>query len=229
MTDEKKKRVEDLKEGIKKELSGWEKFSHLPVNPPRSQKMMDLLKLTIEDDAIRLKNLNINAYTYVNGQAVESKTITKQHTIEIGKDHIPFDWRALDEFITPEADIRPLETVWNDFESRNISLQIAERKFNTLRSTTGLITMVAIALSIATGGKSHWYILLYGVAIVVSVIFFVKSYLDSSKVTQKRQEMNRAFQREYVCPHCGHFLGNQPYDILVQNDHCSYCKTKFIH
>lgn len=187
------------------------------------------LKLTIKDDAIRLKNLNINAYTYVNGQAVESKTITKHHTIEIGKDKIPFDWRALDEFITPEADIRPLETVWNDFESKNISLQIAERKFNTLRSTTGLITMVAIALSIATGGKSHWYILLYGVAIVVSVIFFVKSYLDSSKVPQKRQEMNRAFQREYVCPHCGHFLGNQSYDILVQNDHCPYCKAKFIH
>lgn len=187
------------------------------------------LKLTIKDDAIRLKNMNINAYTYVNGQAVESKTITKQHTIEIGKDHFPFDWRALDEFITPEADIRPLETVWNDFESKNISLQIAERKFNTLRSTTGLITMVAIALSIATGGKSHWYILLYGVAIVVSVIFFVKSYLDSSKVPQKRQEMNRAFQREYVCPHCGHFLGNQSYDILVQNDHCPYCKAKFIH
>ena len=187
------------------------------------------LKLTIENDTIRLKNLNINAYTYVNGQAVESKTITKQHTIEIGKDHIPFDWRALDEFITPEADIRPLETVWNNFESRNISLQIAERKFNTLRSTTGLITMVAIALSIATGGKSHWYILLYGVAIVVSVIFFVKSYLDSSKVPQKRQEMNRAFQREYVCPHCGHFLGNQSYDILVQNDHCPYCKIHFIH
>ena len=187
------------------------------------------LKLTIENDTIRLKNLNINAYTYVNGQAVESKTITKQHTIEIGKDHIPFDWRALDEFITPEADIRPLEAVWNNFESKNISLQIAERKFNTLRSTTGLITMVAIALSIATGGKSHWYILLYGVAIVVSVIFFVKSYLDSSKVPQKRQEMNRAFQREYVCPHCGHFLGNQSYDILVQNDHCPYCKAKFIH
>ena len=187
------------------------------------------LKLTIENDTIRLKNLNINAYTYVNGQAVDSKTITKQHTIEIGKDHIPFDWRALDEFITPEADIRPLETVWNNFESKNISLQIAERKFNTLRSTTGLITMVAIALSIATGGKSHWYILLYGVAIVVSVIFFVKSYLDSSKVPQKRQEMNRAFQREYVCPHCGHFLGNQSYDILVQNDHCPYCKAKFIH
>lgn len=187
------------------------------------------LKLTVEDNTIRLKNLNINAYTYVNGLAVESKTITKQHTIEIGRDHVPFDWRALDEFITPEVDIRPLEVVWNSYENQNISVQIAERKFNTLRSMTGLITMVAIALSIATGGKSHWYILLYGIAIVVSIGFFVKSYLDSSKVPQKRQEINRAFQCEYVCPHCGHFLGNQSYDILTQNDHCPYCKAKFIH
>lgn len=187
------------------------------------------LKLTVEAGTIRLKNLDINAYTYVNGQAVESKTITKRHTIEIGRDHVPFDWRAFDEFITPEVDIRPLEAVWNSYENQNMSLQIAERKFNTLRSTTGLITMVAIALSIATGGKSHWYILLYRIAIVVSIGFFVKSYLDSSKVPQKRQEINRAFQHEYVCPHCGHFLGNQSYDVLTQNDHCSYCKAKFIH
>ena len=187
------------------------------------------LKLTIENDTIRLKNLNINAYTYVNGQAVENKTITKQHKIEIGVDHIPFDWRAIDEFIPAEVDIRPLEAIWNTYENENIALQIAERKFNTLRSTTGIITMVAIALSIATGGKSYWYFLLYGLAIVVSVGFFVKAYRDSSQMPQKRQELNKAFQRDYVCPHCGHFMGNQPYEILTQNSHCTYCKAKFIH
>lgn len=124
-----------------------------------------------------------------------------------GTDFYIFDWRALDEFIPPVSDIRPLESVWNDFESQNISLQIKERKFNTLRSATGLITMAAIALSIATGGRSVWYLLLYGVAITISLIFFIKAYLDSSKIPQKRQQLNRQFQREYICPHCGHFLG----------------------
>ena len=187
------------------------------------------IKLTIDNDTIRLKNLNINAYTFVNGQAVENKTISKQHQIELGSDRIPFDWRALDEFIPAEVDIHPLQAIWNKFENENIALQIAERKFNTLRSTTGIITMAAIALSIATGGKSHWYFLLYGFAIVVSVVFFVKAYRDSSKMPQKRQELNRAFQRDYVCPHCGHFMGNQSYEILTQNSHCPYCKAKFIH
>ena len=187
------------------------------------------IKLTIDNDIIRLKNLNVNAYTYVNGQAVESKTISKENKVEIGRDRIPFDWRALDEFIPVEVDIHPLQAIWNTFENENIALQIAERKFNTLRSTTGIITMAAIALSIATGGKSHWYILLYGIAIVVSVIFFVKAYKDSSQMPQKRQELNKAFQRDYVCPHCGHFMGNQSYDLLTQNNHCPYCKAKFIH
>lgn len=187
------------------------------------------LKLIVEDDTIRLENLNLNAYTYVNGQAVEKKTITKQHTIEIGSNRYPFDWRALDEIIPPEADIRPLKAIWEEYENQNIALQIAERRFNTLRSMTGLITMAAIALSITTGERSKWYIILYGLAIFFSLLFFIKSFIDSSKIPQKRQELGRMFQRNYTCPHCGHFLGNQAYEILTQNDHCPYCKTKFIH
>ena len=186
-------------------------------------------KLTFANDTIRLKNLNINAYTYVDGQAVENKKVGRQQTIELGASRYTFDWHALDEFVPPEADIRPLETVWTEYEDQNIALQIAERKFNTLRSTTGLITMVAIAMSIATGGKSSWYVILYAIAIVASLVFFAKAYVDSSKMPQKRQELSRRFQRSYTCPHCGRFLGNQPYDILAQNEHCTYCKAKFIH
>ena len=187
------------------------------------------IKLKVGEDSIRLENLNLNAYTYVNGQAVEKKAITRQHTIELGRDRYPFDWHALDELIPSESDIRPLKLIWDEYESQNISVQIAERRFNTLRSMTGLITMAAIALSVTTGEKSEWYVILYGIAIVFSLFFFIKSFIDSSKIPQKRQELGRNFQRSYTCPHCGHFLGNLSYDILVQNDHCSYCKTKFIH
>lgn len=194
-----------------------------------SSVLLEHCKFVIDNELIQIQNLNINAYTYVNGQAIEKKTITRGDHIELGTDRYPFDWRTLDEFIPPVSDIRQLEQVWNNYESQNIALQIAERKFNTLRSATGLITMAAIALSIATGGRSIWYLVLYGVAIAISLIFFIKAYVDSSKMPQKRQQLNRQFQRDYICPHCGHFLGNQSYELLLQNSHCSYCKAKFIH
>ena len=189
--------------------------------------LADHCVLDIDGDRIRIKNLDINTYTYINGHAVESKAITRQDRIALGKDRFVFDWKSLSHFLP--ANIAHLQTVWNRFEDQNISLQIAERKFNTLRSATGLITMVAIALSIATGGRSIWYMVLYAVAIIVSLAFFIKAYFDSTKMPQRRQELIRQFQHDYVCPHCGHFLGNQSYDILVQNDNCPYCKVKFIH
>lgn len=184
-------------------------------------------RLEVNDQNLRIKNLDINAYTYVNGQAVESKTVSRSDKIELGTDHYLLDWNLLDPVLP--TDIRHLRTVWDNYEQQNIKLQIDERKFNTLRSMTGLITMAAIVMSIATGGRSHWYLFLYGFAIIISVLFFIKAYRDSSKIPQKRQELGRTFQHDYVCPHCGHFMGNQPYDILTQNGCCPYCKKQFIH
>lgn len=186
-------------------------------------------EIDVENNCIKLRNLDINNYTYVNGQAVEAKTIQKTDKVELGSDHYPFDWKSLDGILPPMADIRPLRNVWESYEQQNIGLQIDERRFNTLRSITGLITMVAIALSIATGGRSPWYLLLYGVAITASLVFLIKAYRDAAKIPQKRQELTKKFQHDYVCPHCGRFLGNQSYDILTQNPCCPYCKTKFIH
>lgn len=186
-------------------------------------------RLDFSQGIIRLKNLDINNYTYVNGLAVESKVITRSDKIVLGTSRYPLSWDAIDAIIPPEADIRPLQEVWNEYERQSVKLQIDERKFNTLRSATGLITMVAIALSIATGGRSVWYMVLYAIAIIASIVFFIKAYRDSSKIPQKRQELNHQFMHDYVCPHCGRFLGNQPYHILAQNNQCQYCRVKFIH
>ena len=184
-------------------------------------------KLTIKNGQICLKNLDINNYTYVNGQIVESKVISINDKIEMGISHYEIDWKILSSFLP--ADIIHLKEVWEDYENGNVTLLIKERKFNAIRSATGIFTMVAIALSIATGGRSKWYFVLYGVAILASVIFFIKAYLDSTKIPQKRLELTRKFQRDYVCPRCKHSMGNQPYEFVAQNTHCPYCKTEFIH
>ena len=182
-------------------------------------------KLFINKGQMRLQNLDINNYTYVNGQSIESKAITMEDKIELGQDHYLLDWNFLKSY-TP-LDIRPLKKIWDDYEAQSLKITIATGKFNALRSVTGLITMLAIALSIAYGGRNKWYLVLYGIAIIISVVFFIKAYRDSSKLPQKRQELNKKFQRDYVCPHCGHFMGNQSYDILVQNGSCPYCKKTF--
>lgn len=186
-------------------------------------------QLEITDNTIKVKNLDINNYTYINNKAIEVKTITRDDKIALGEDRFPLEWKWIDEVVPPVADIRPLEKVWNEYDEHRIDQQIADRRFNSLRSATGIITMGAIALGMLTGRQSPWFLLLYVVAILISLAFTIKAYKDASAIPQKNQQRNKQFQREYVCPHCGHFLGNQPYDILSQNDRCPYCKINFIH
>lgn len=183
----------------------------------------------VQDDKgmMTVKNLNAENETFVNGRSVESKAVKEGDRIELGADRYAVDWKAVRSVMPSVADIRPLEKVWTDYQEQRLEQQIKERRFGTLRSATGLITMVAIALSMFTGRDSTIYLILYGAAIVISLAFTVKAYLESANAPRRMQELSDKFQKDYVCPKCGHFLGMQSYDILKQNDCCPYCKAKY--
>ena len=173
----------------------------------------------------QIKNLNDRNVTFVNGIAVESKTISENDKIELGNSHYLFSWDALTEPKVETIDLRPLKRIWDNYETRRLELQIAERKFNAARSAVGIITMLAIACSLILG-HGPIYLILYAIAIGISVIFAAKAYRNSAEVPLRQKEMNKELQQHYVCPKCGHFMGFQDYDILMQNTACPYCKTK---
>lgn len=178
------------------------------------------------DGKWRIKNLNERNVTLVNGIEVESKTISESDKVELGKSHYLFHWDALREPKVETVDIRPLKQIWDEYDEERYDTQIAERKFNAARSATGIITMLAIACSIILG-HGPVYIMLYAVAIGISVAFTYQAYKKSTEVPQQQRELNKRFQQRYVCPKCGHFMGFQDYDILTQSDSCPFCKTKY--
>lgn len=174
----------------------------------------------------QIKNLNDKNVTFVNGIAIESKTISEGDKVELGNSHYLFQWEALSEPKVETADIRSLKRIWNEYDEQRLEFQIAERKFNAARSATGIITMIAIACSLILG-HGPVYLILYALAIGISVVFTYQAYQKSSDIPRKQREMNKEFQKHYVCPKCGHFMGFQDYDVLVQSDACPYCKTKY--
>ena len=173
-----------------------------------------------------IKNLYERNVTFVNGIAIESKTISEQDKIEMGASHYLFPWSALQDPKEETADIRPLKSIWEEYDDQKMKTQIAERKFNAARSATGIITMLAIACSLILGHGAI-YLLIYALAIGISVVFTILAYRKSTEIPQRLRALNRQFQQRYVCPKCGHFMGFQDYDILKQADACPYCKTKF--
>ena len=128
----------------------------------------------------KIKNLNERNVTFVNGIAVESKTISESDKVELGNSHYLFQWAFVQEPKVETVDIRPLKKVWDDYKTKT-------SEFNIARSATGIVTMLAIACGFIVG-HGPVYILFYGIAIAISLCFLYKAWTDVSRIQERRDE-----------------------------------------
>ena len=174
----------------------------------------------------KIKNLNEKNVTFINGIAVESKTISENDRIELGNSHYLFSWAALQEPKEETIDIRPLKVVWDNYQQNEI--EIKDRQKNN-----GLWASVPLGFSMLGG-------LIAGVApeireialIFTGLAFFIFIYglyrrsQDNSTVELKANQ--NEFEMKWICPKCKHPLTCfRSYIILSQSDACPYCKTKY--
>ena len=196
---------------------------------PKSVSREHVCICVTEKGELILKNLNVENDTYVNGKGVEQKQIKKGDRIELGNERWVLSWKEyLDPVLPKFADIKPLEQIWKDFKSSQIKNQIKERKFNALRSATGLLTMAAVALSGVFGRDNSLYLCLYGSAAVISALFFILSYRWASKIPIENAMFQEDTEKKYKCPQCGKLFPLQKYDQLKQQGRCMHCKAIFI-
>lgn len=178
-----------------------------------------------------LKNLNIENDTYVNGKGVEQKIIHRGDKIELGNEHWELSWhKYLDPILPKFVDIRPLEKIYQDYENKKLKMQIKERRFNTIRSATGILTVGAMALSINgfLGRENPVFGYLYIVAAIITAMGFAWSYRLASQIPLENDRHLKETKKKYVCPECGKQFALQDYEQLKQQGKCQYCKSIFI-
>ena len=174
----------------------------------------------------QVKNLNERNVTFVNGIAIESKTVSESDKIELGNSHYLFSWSALQEPKVETADIRPLRRIWEEYNEANIEIRKRQKNIGLLASIPIGITMLGGLLAgIAPDELKPYAIVFTVIALIVMLYGFYRRATDNS--IEEQEEIKKTFQRKYICPKCGHFMGFQDYDILSQGDACPYCKTKY--
>ena len=174
----------------------------------------------------QIKNLNERNVTFVNGIAVESKTISESDKIELGNSHYLFPWDALQEPKVETADIRPLRKVWEDYNQENIRIRKQQKNIGLLASIPMGFTMLGGLLAGIGPEEIRGVAYLFtAIALLIMLYGFYKRFNDNS--IEKQEELKKKLQRNYTCPKCGHFLGFQDYEVLAQGEVCPYCKTKY--
>lgn len=165
-------------------------------------------KLHIDDatGTISIHNLKPMNVTYVNGQPVMNKVIRRGDAIELSASRFPVRWEDIDQLMPQTIDITPLRKIWDDYDEAELLISQNEAKLNGARSAAMMIPFVGRYLGGAIGSRS----------------------LVGAKTTyEKKRELKLQFQKLYVCPKCGHFMGYKSYDLLIQDPCCPYCKAKY--
>ena len=173
----------------------------------------------------QVKNLNERNVTFVNGIAIESKTVSESDKIELGNSHYLFSWSALQEPKVETVDIRSLKVVWDNYQQNEI--EIRNRQKNT-----GLWASVPLGFSMLGGliaGVApeirEVALLFTGIAFVLFLYGLYRRSQDNSTVELKANQ--EEFDSKWVCPKCGRPLTAKNYTVLSKLDGCPYCKTKF--
>lgn len=173
-----------------------------------------------------IKNLNERNVTFVNGIAVESKTISETDKVELGNSHYLFQWSALSAPQVETIDIHQLEKIWNWYETTQLELKESERRIQNNQKLASVLSSCGILFVFVEGLGFLRYILM-GLSIMITIYLWYRGNNPDSSLNIKLNNLSKEFRKKYTCPKCGHFMGNIPYDVLIQNDGCTSCKRKF--
>ena len=174
-----------------------------------------------------LKNLNDRNVTFVNGVGVEKKTVVETDKIELGQSHYLVQWDIIRGPKVEIVDIRPLEQVWEWFENTRLEMQEKERKTQNIQRLGGILSTCGILFMFFESLGFVRFILM-GISVLIALYFFIRGFSSDSSLNLKLNDLNKEFRQRYTCPKCGHFMGNEPYDVLIQNECCRHCKAKFV-
>lgn len=206
---------------------GKTQFVGQPGSVPMDVSRQHVSFRQLDNGKWELKNLNDLNITFVNGVGVEKKTVVETDKIELGQSHYLVQWDIIRGPKVETVDIRPLEQVWEWYEETNIEEKEKERKTQNWQKLAGLLSSAGI-LFMFVESMGNWRIVCTALSLCIGGFFFIRGFSSDSSLNIKLNDLEKEFRQRYTCPKCGHFMGKEPYDILIQNDGCKHCKAKFI-
>lgn len=194
-----------------------------PNSVPNNVSRQHLSLTEMGDGKWRIKNLNDQNVTYVNGIPVESKIVSETDKVELGNSRYLFAWNIIKGSKSETVDISRLQRVWADYEEETSRIKNHNKTINNLSSIPMGLGLLGGLVSGISEELRTYALIFTGVSLTVWIAtFFMR---QSNKSESETAALKKELKRTYTCPKCGKFLGYVDYDILPS--HCGNCKAKF--
>ncbi|MDR1345055.1 MAG: FHA domain-containing protein [Tannerellaceae bacterium] len=171
------------------------------------------------EGCLLLEDLDSANGTYVNGVQIMRKRITPSDKVKLGHGFI---------LNISEA----LKSVYDRYIEQKVRIQSSNqfktRLFQSL--PFALPGVIGILIGFMGKGSSALFGISLFVAICAPVTGIYMGARQSAKIPKQLQDLANQFKIDYVCPKCGTFLGEIPWESLANKKQCPVhsCKAKWV-
>jgi len=181
-----------------------------------------------------VEDLNSTNGTFVNGTRVMKKKISSTDNVKLGSlyqlnitEALKFDNDYCDEFAL-------LKPIYNDYIKEKIRIQSSNQFKTRLFQSLPFAVLGVAGLVISFFGKgkgNNGIIIISGIlAVCAPTIGIYFGARQSAKIPEQLQNLANKLKIDYVCPKCGTFLGEVPWESLANKKQCSVgtCRAKWV-
>ncbi|MDR3142221.1 MAG: FHA domain-containing protein [Tannerellaceae bacterium] len=185
-----------------------------------------------EEGCLFLEDRDSTNGTFVNGGQIVKKKVSPTDTILLGETYKLDLSEALKAGNDYSEDFARLKEIYDTYIEQKVKIQSTNQFKTRLLQTLPFAFIGVTGVLISTLGKGS--AVLFGISLFVAICVPVAGiYLgakQSAKIPRQLQDLSNRFKIDYVCPKCGTFLGEVPWESLSNRKQCpvSSCKAKWV-
>lgn len=177
-----------------------------------------------------LEDLNSTNGTFVNDVQILKKNITPSDRIRFGNS----DTYSLNDLLHANNDyseeFEKLKDIYKTYTEAKVKIQssnqLKTRLFQSL--PFALPGIIGVTIGFLGKGSPEMFGISLFITILAPTIGIYMGAKQASKVPLQLQTLADSFKINYVCPKCGAFLGEIPWESLVNKKQCPSCKAKWM-
>ena len=183
-----------------------------------------------QEGRLLLEDLGSTNGTFVNDAQVLRKYVVPTDRVRLGDASEWLVSEILKYNNDYSAEFELLKRVYDDYVDAKVKIQSANQfKTRLLQSLPFAIPgIVGVIVGFMGKGSMTWFSVSLLITVCAPMIGIYLGAKQSARTPAQLQALANQFKIDYVCPKCGTFLGEVPWESLRNRKQCPACKAKWV-
>ena len=183
-----------------------------------------------QEGRLLLEDLGSTNGTFVNDAQVLRKYVVPTDRVRLGDASEWLVSEILKYNNDYSAEFELLKRVYDDYVNAKVKIQSANQfKTRLLQSLPFAIPgIVGVIVGFLGKGSMTWFSVSLLITVCAPMIGIYLGAKQSARTPAQLQALANQFKIDYVCPKCGTFLGEVPWESLRNRKQCPACKAKWV-